>query len=89
MNCWVVPAAMDGFAGVTATDANVGATTVNVVDPVTELVVAEIVVVPSATVVANPLLETAAIPGDDELQVDVVVRFLVLPSVYVPVAVNC
>jgi hypothetical protein len=50
--------------------------------------VAEIVVVPVATVVATPLAEMVAVVGADDAQVTVDVRFCVEPSVYVPVAVN-
>jgi hypothetical protein len=39
VNCCVVPAAIDGFAGVTAIETRVGAVTVSVVDPLMPLVV--------------------------------------------------
>jgi hypothetical protein len=51
--------------------------------------VAEIVVVPIATLAARPLVEIVAMLGEDESQVTVDVRSCVLPSLYVPVAVNC
>jgi hypothetical protein len=35
VNCWVLPLAIDGFAGVTAIDTSVAAVTVNVVLPET------------------------------------------------------
>src|SRR5580704_3375776 len=50
---------------------------------------ARMVVVPSATALAKPAELTVATLGDEELHVTVLVRFWVLPSVYVPVAVNC
>ena len=49
-----------------------------------------IVTVPAATPVANPVCcPTVAIAVLDEVQLADVVRFFVLPSLYVPVAVNC
>jgi len=55
--------------------------------------VACIVVVPKPAVVANPCepdaLLIVATLGADELHAAVLVRFCVLPSLYVPVAVNC
>jgi hypothetical protein len=44
---------------------------------------------PCATPVANPLPDIVATPLFDELHVTVLVRFWVLLSLYVPVAVNC
>lgn len=46
-------------------------------------------VVPVAIVEARPVPETVATAGALEVQVAVEVRFWVVPSVYVPVAVNC
>lgn len=80
---------IEGFAGVIAIETRLGATTVNAAEPVMELDVAEMFVVPVETSLANPLLLIPATIGDDELHAEVVVRSLVLPSVYVPVAVNC
>src|SRR6266508_3077352 len=67
------------------------ATTVSVVLPVTALRVAEIVVVPDAeeAAVARPVALMVATVGFEDAQVTWLVRFRVLPSVYVPVAVNC
>lgn len=65
----------------TAIETSVGATTESVVDPVTELEVAEMLVVPAASPFARPPLEMAAITADDEVQVDAAVRSFVLPSV--------
>ncbi len=89
VNCCVAPKVMEGFMGVTAIETKLGATTVNVAEPVIELDVAEMFVVPAETLLAIPLLPIPATLGDEELHVEVVVRSLVLPSVYVPVAVNC
>jgi hypothetical protein len=67
--------------------------TVRVVEPFMKLKVAEIVAAPRAPPVASPweplVLLTEAIPELLELQVAEELRLLVLPSVYVPVAVNC
>ena len=63
--------------------------TVSPVLPLTELSVAEMVVVPVATAVASPpaLIDAAAVFED--AHVTWLVRFCVLESEYVPVAVNC
>ena len=50
---------------------------------------AEIVLVPDAAVVARPLPFTLATFTFDELHVTCVLRFSVVPSLKVPVAVNC
>jgi hypothetical protein len=81
--------AIDGLAGVTAIETRVAAVTVSVVDPVTLPEVAVMVVVPTPVDVANPAFEIVATPAAEELHVAVPVRFCVLPSLYVPVAVNC
>jgi hypothetical protein len=84
---------MLGFVGVTAMDASVAGVTVRVVDPVVLPDVAVIVVEPAATEVADPLEPAAllmvATAAADELQVTAVVRFWVVLSEYVPVAMNC
>ncbi len=79
----------DGFAGVTAMETNAGAVTVSVVEPFIDPEVAVIVLVPCARVDANPTLLIVATVDCEELHVTVLVRFCVLLSVYVPVAVNC
>ena len=93
VNCWVVPLTMLEFAGVTAMDTSVAEVTVSVAVPTTLPDVAVIVDDPAATDVANPLepaaLLTAAIVVADDFQVTDVVRFCVVLSEYVPVAVNC
>jgi len=74
-------------------ETSVAAVTVRVVEFDMPPDVAVIVVVPAATGVANPsepaALLIVATPVVDELQVTVVVRFCVVPSENVPVAVNC
>lgn len=81
MNCCDAPTAIEGVAGVTAIETSVGAATESVVDPVIELDVAEIFVVPAASPLARPLLDIPAMSGDDDIHVDVAVRSFVLPSV--------
>jgi len=68
---------------------SVAGVTVSVAEPVTEPDVAVICVVPAARVMANPeaLIEAIALVADPQLTW--LVRFCVLPSVNVPVAVNC
>jgi hypothetical protein len=79
---------MDGFAGVTAM-LTIGFVTVSVAVPEIVPNVAEIVVVPGATATANPAGLMAATVGADDAQVTVEVMFWVVPSAYLPVAVNC
>ncbi len=93
VNCWVVPLATLGLAGVTARETSVAGVTVRVVDPDMLPDPAVIVVEPAAAGVATPLEPAAllivATPVLEELQVTDVVRFWVELSEYVPVAVNC
>lgn len=65
------------------------AVTVKVAEPVTVPDVAVIWVVPVATVIATPTALMDAIEVLADVQVTWLVRFWVLPSVKVPVAVNC
>jgi hypothetical protein len=88
MNCWFVPSGIEGIAGVIAIETSCAGEIVSEVDPVTEPEVAEIVVVPTATLVARPVAEIVTAPVLEELQVADEVRFCVLPSLNVPVAVN-
>jgi len=89
VNCWVRPGRTLGLAGVTAMESSSGDSTVSPVFPVTPPDVAEMVVVPSATVVARPPAAMVAVAGVDDVQVAEAVRSSVEPSVYVPTAVNC
>jgi len=88
-NAWVRPFAIDGLAGVTAIDANVGPVTVSVVPPLMGPDVAVIVDEPTPTPVAKPPVEIVATPVADELHVTLLVMTAVLLSEYVPVAVYC
>jgi hypothetical protein len=89
VNCWVRPLAIEGFAGVTVIDCNVAAVTVRVVEPVIDPDLALIEEVPAATVVASPAALMVATVVVAEVQVTLLVRFCVLLSLNVPVAVNC
>ncbi len=75
VNCSVVPALIEGPAGVTAIDTNVAAVTVSVVEPLIEPDVAVIVVLPCATLVARPAAPIVATLVVPELHVTVPVRF--------------
>ena len=77
VNCWVTPTGMLGLAGVTDREDRMAAVTVRVVlpeeDELEKLLgveeVAVMVVVPTATAVARPLLLTVATEVSDEVQV--------------------
>jgi hypothetical protein len=87
VNCCVVPWTIDGLAGVTEMDTNCEDVTVKVLVPLMTVAgsVAVMVVVPTATEVANPFEPVAllivAVAVLDELQVIVVVRVCVELSV--------
>jgi len=76
-------------AGVTDIEERVAELTVRVVLPEILPRLAVIVVVPTPTAVASPLLLTAATDGSDELQVICEVISKVVPSQNVPMAANC
>jgi hypothetical protein len=82
---------MDGFAGETEIDCSVIAFTVRVPAGLTTLPrVAEICVEPAATPAAKPVFAPiVAEEGLEDAHVTIVVMFFVVPSLYVPVAVNC
>ncbi len=66
--------------GETVIEVNTAAVTVNVAEPLMVPEVAVIVVLPGATQVTKPvLLFTVATEGADDVQVDVLVRFCVVP----------
>ena len=77
VNCWVVPLAMLGLAGVTAIETRTAGLTVSTVEPVTPPSVAVIVDVPVATPVARP----AAVIVATEVVADAQVTWLVRSSV--------
>jgi hypothetical protein len=74
VNCVRVPSGTEAFAGVTAIDSNTGAVTVNVVEPLTPVTVAVIVVIPAAEPVANPPTGFSATVVFDDVHVAVAVR---------------
>jgi hypothetical protein len=79
VNCWVLPAATEGVAGVTEIAVKTAAVTVNVAKPLMLPEVAVTVAVPEATLVARPPLLMVAIPVADEVHFAELVRFCVLP----------
>jgi hypothetical protein len=89
VNCWVVPRGIDALVGVTEIETNAAAETVRLVWPDMLPEATAIVTVPIACEVAKPVPLTVAmlVPVEDQVAVDV--RFCVLPSEYVPVAVSC
>ncbi len=79
VNCWVLPAATEALAGVTESDVKTAAVTVSVAEPVIAPDLAVMVVVPGASVVANPVALILATVVADEFHSAVLVRFCVLP----------
>jgi hypothetical protein len=94
VNCWSVPRAILELVGVTSMETRVAGVTVREIKPeMPPPEVAVIVDVPTATVVALPLVPATllmvATATADELQVTDAVRSCVVLSEKVPVAVNC
>jgi hypothetical protein len=89
VNCCVAPLVIEGFAGVTSIDCSVAAVTVNTVEPLIAPDVALIVEVPTPAPLARPDALIVAVAVVPEVHVTVLVRFWVVPSLNVPVAVNC
>src|ERR1700678_977327 len=89
VNCCVAPLAIDGFAGVTAIDCSVSAVTVSKVEPEIDDDVAVIVELPTPAPLARPPVLIVAMVVVPEDQVTLDVKFCVVPSLNVPVAVNC
>lgn len=73
----------------TVIDCKAGGFTVSRVEPPMLPNVAVMVVWPAVTELAKPAVSIVATPLADEDQVTLEVRFCVLPSLKVPVAVNC
>jgi hypothetical protein len=80
---------MDTVAGAMFKATTTGGVTVTLAVPVKDPAVALIVAVPTVLPRAAPAELTLAIADADELHAAVLVRFCVLPSLYVPMAVNC
>ena len=80
LNCSVPPIVICGSEGVIASDTRFGGFTVSRVDPVMPLTVAEMVVLPTDSVVANPgvrvrgPLAMVATAGSEEFQLADAVR---------------
>jgi len=88
--CWLVPLAIDALPGLTANDTRTGAVTATLAEPlIVPPDVAVMVVIPGTTVVAYPPPPIVATPEADDAQLADCVRSCVLPSLYVPRAVNC
>ena len=89
VNCCVVPSGIAAIGGLIAIDSSAAAVTVSSVELLTVPDVALMLAVPIATLCASParLMVATATVSDDQLTV--LLRFWVLPSVNVPVAVNC
>jgi len=92
VNGCVRPLAMEGLAGVTAMETKVAAVTVSCAVPdllVLGSVAVMVIGPPAAAPVATPVFRpTVAVLVSDEVQFTDAVRFWVLLSVYIPVAVN-
>src|SRR5437667_7578752 len=78
VNCCFVPRAIELFAGAKSIDTRATGPTVRTVDPITEPIVAEIVVFPAANVWARPALPMVATALSEEPQDTELVRFCVL-----------
>lgn len=76
-------------SGVTAIETMLGAVTVRIVVWVKPPNAAEIVVVPAARELTTPLALIVAVAFKDELHETRLVRSELLPSLYLPIAVNC
>ena len=81
--------AIDALPGLTDSAVSTGPVTDNAAEPLMVPDVAVIIAVPCTIVVANPPLPTVATDGAEDVHVDVLDRFCVVPLLYVPVAVNC
>src|SRR5262249_31430040 len=75
--------------GVTAIDTSDAAWTVRFVEPEIEPEVAVIDVLPAVSPVPSPPVLIVATPVAEEVHTAVLVKFWVVPSLKVPVAVNC
>jgi hypothetical protein len=85
----VVVLAMVGEAGVTLMETRLGDSTATVELPETVSKKADTVAAPGVTAETRPALLAAATAGTEEDQVATALTSCVLPSLNVPVAVNC
>ena len=88
-NCWVWPAAIDGFEGATVIETSAAAVTVRLVEAATDRYFALMLVAPWLAVVTRPVTEIPATDRFDELQFASAVTSRMLPSLSVAVATNC
>lgn len=89
VNCWVLPASMDGLTGLTAMLVKTALVTVRTARLLIEPDDAVIVVWPAPDPVAKPPVPIVATDSVEEIQLTDAVRSRVLPSLNRPVAVNC
>lgn len=89
VNWFLIPTGTLALAGVIDIEDSVARFALKVVRPEIDCKVAVMVAVPAATAVPTPLASTVATDGSEEVQVTCVVISLVVPSEYVPKAVNC
>ena len=89
MNCCVLPAATLAEVGDREMDSKTGGPTVSAAEPCADPEVAVILAVPTPTPTARPFEPTDATPVAVDDHVADEVKSWVLPSVYVPVAMNC
>ena len=89
MNCWLTPFGNERLSGVTEMLTMAAGVTESVADPEIETDFAVIVVVPEVPLTATPLAPIVATEGVEDIHDTEVVMTLVVPSVYVPVAMNC
>jgi hypothetical protein len=80
MNVWLVPARRPKVPGETVIEISVGAVTVSEALPVMEPEAAVIVSVPCPSALATPLLLMVAKVVLEELQITLLLRFWLLPS---------
>lgn len=85
----VVVLAITGELGVTLMEVNVGTCTVTTELPVTVSKVAEIVAVPGVVANTRPAVLVVATVGAEEDQFTTPLMFCVLPSLKLPLALNC
>ena len=79
-SCWLVPAAMVGVEGEIEIEVRCAATTVRLTESLKAPTVAEIVVVPAATVFTSPEVLIVATPGAEEFHVTFFTKSWLLPS---------
>ena len=89
INCWATPTGVLGLAGIKAMEDRVAEVTVRAVLPEILPEVAVMVAVPAETHVARPLLLIVATDVFDEVQVTCMLTSWLVPSEYLPVAINC